>query len=43
MLVMVYRYQNKENIDILTEIMILTDFDQISTFRPVNMFLEYST
>ena len=33
MFVMVYRYQNEENLDILTEIVILTDFGQISKFR----------
>ena len=30
---MVYRYQNEENLEILTEIVILTNFVQISKFR----------
>ena len=33
MFVMIYRYQNDENLDILTEIVILTSFGQISKFR----------
>ena len=30
---MVYRHKNEENLEILTEIVILTDFGQISKFR----------
>ena len=38
MFVIVYHNENEENLEILTEIIILTDFDQISKFLLLNIF-----
>ena len=39
----VYRYQNKGNLEILTEIVILTDFGQISKIQVFDTFQSATT